>query len=378
MRFLSTLVPLLLLAGLAFLFAVPGVDRLLNRTVATETTAPAGQRPPFPVVDLHSDALLWNRPLLERSPRGHVDLPRLRAGGVVLQVFSTTNSFPLGANYRRTPDGPDLVTLLAVCNHWPETAWTSPVERALVQAAALRHAAVASRGRLLLVESTADLDSLALADGPTGAVLSIEGLHGVTEDLSPIDRLFTAGFRVFALVHMTDTALAGSAHGWHKGGLTPLGRRALARIDSLGGIVDLAHASSATIADVLAAGAGRVMVSHTGVDGTCPGNRNLSDDELRAVAAGGGIVGIGFWKGAVCGGDVGAIARAIRYAADVAGVESIALGSDFDGAVTTPFDAAGVQRLVPALEAEGFDADEIGMILGGNALRFFGRSLPRG
>jgi microsomal dipeptidase-like Zn-dependent dipeptidase len=118
------------------------------------------------------------------------------------------------------------------------------------------------------------------------------------------------------------------------------------------------------------------MVSHTGVDGTCPGNRNLSDEELLGVAAVGGVIGIGFWPGAVCGNDVTAIARAIRYAADVVGVSHVALGSDFDGAVTAPFDAAGVRRLIPALEAEGFASAEIASVLGGNALAFFAQNLP--
>ncbi|MDH4037288.1 MAG: membrane dipeptidase [Candidatus Krumholzibacteria bacterium] len=377
MRFISAFVPLFVLAVLAFLFGVAVVDRAANRTRVARGGVPPTT---LPVVDLHSDALLWNRPLLERSRRGHVDLPRLRDGGVVIQVFSATNAFPLGANYRRTPQGPDLVTLVAVCNRWPEAAWRSPVERALAQAETFHRTALASGGRLVPVLRASDVQMIReeRMSGTTGGVLLVEGLHGLHGDLFAIDRLFAAGFRVFGLVHMTDTALAGSAHGWHKGGLTTLGRRAVARIDSLGGIVDLAHASSATIGDVLAGGVRRVMVSHAGVDGTCPGNRNLSDDELRGIAAAGGIVGIGFWDGAVCGDDAAAVARAIRHAADVAGVDHVALGSDFDGAVAMPFDASGVQRLVPALEAAGFSDGEIGSILGGNALRFLAESLPRG
>ena len=379
MRLLSSVVTALLITMLAYLYGVPLVDRAVNR--ARTLPADAARIDPLrrvPVVDLHSDALLWNRRLLERNARGHVDLPRLREGGVVLQVFSATNSFPAGANYRRTPRSPDLIALVAACNHWPAAAWRSPLERALVQARDLRATTHASAGRLVLIERAADLAALSHApSGPTGALLSIEGLHGFEGDLGAVDRLFDAGFRVFGLVHMSDTDIAGSAHGWHKGGLTTFGKRVVARIDSLGGIVDLAHASPATIADVLDTGTRRVMVSHTGVDGTCPGNRNLSDEELSRVAASGGIVGIGFWKGAVCGSDCAAIARALRHAADVIGVERVALGSDFDGAVTTPIDASRLPQLIPALAAEGFSESEIAAIMGGNALWFFAQTLPR-
>ncbi|HEX5132263.1 MAG TPA: membrane dipeptidase [Candidatus Krumholzibacteria bacterium] len=367
------------LAGIA-LYGVRAADRFLNAPRRPADRAapgnPVGR--PVPVVDLHTDALLWDRPLLERASTGQVDLPRLREGHVILEVFSATNSFPLGANYRRTPPGPDLVGLVAVANHWPSASWDSPLERALAQAAVLHRTADASHGRLRLVTSRDGLPSPGSDADSTAAILSIEGLHGLHDGVAAVDRLFAAGFRIFGLAHMTDNAVAGSAHGWRKGGLTPFGYRVVARIDSLGGIVDLAHASASTITDVLATGATRVMVSHTGVDGTCPGNRNLSDGELRAIAATGGIVGIGFWKGAVCGDDLAAIARAIRHAADVAGADHVALGSDFDGAVRTPVDAAGIQQLVPALRAAGFSASEIAAIMGGNAIRFLERTLPPG
>lgn len=330
------------------------------------------------VADLHCDALLWDRGLLVRSTRGHVDLPRLRDGRVSLQVFSMPTAYPLFANYHRTPPGPDILGLVAFAHRWPRTAWTSPCERALTEARLLHDAARDSHGDLVVVTGARQLTAHVRGDtsSSVAAILSIEGLHIARNDLHSIDHLFVAGVRVFGLAHMSDNTVAGSAHGWRKYGLTDFGRRAVAHIDSLGGIVDLAHASEATIDDVLAMPAVCVMVTHTGVDGTCPGERNLSDDQLERIAARGGIIGIGFWRGATCGDDVASIVRAMRHAVDVAGIDAVALGSDFDGAVRTPFDAAGLAQLTDGLLAAGFDADEVARIMGLNVLEFFLRSLP--
>jgi microsomal dipeptidase-like Zn-dependent dipeptidase len=123
-----------------------------------------------------------------------------------------------------------------------------------------------------------------------------------------------------------------------------------------------------------------VVVSHTGVKGTCDNIRNLSDDELRGVAGTGGLIGIGFWgpkgAGAVCGDDAAAVARAIRYAVGIAGIDHIALGSDWDGTVPAPFDAAGTAELTDALLTAGFGETDIEKIMGGNAVRLLSTALP--
>ena len=118
------------------------------------------------------------------------------------------------------------------------------------------------------------------------------------------------------------------------------------------------------------------MVSHGGVQGTCPGPRTLSDQQLRGIAATRGVVGIGFFRGAVCGNDVASITRAIRYAVRVAGPDHVALGSDWDGSVTTPFDASGLPVLTEALLASGLSASTVRKVLGGNAVRVLTETLP--
>lgn len=141
-------------------------------------------------------------------------------------------------------------------------------------------------------------------------------------------------------------------------------------------LVDLAHASDRTFDDVLALATRPVVVSHTGVRRTCDNRRNLGDAQLRAIARNGGVVGIGYWPTAVCGDDARAIARAIRHAVSVAGVEHVGLGSDFDGAVTAPFDATGLPLVTEALLAEGFAGEDVARIMGGNVLELLERALP--
>jgi microsomal dipeptidase-like Zn-dependent dipeptidase len=130
------------------------------------------------------------------------------------------------------------------------------------------------------------------------------------------------------------------------------------------------------ISDVLEISTKPVVVSHTGVKGTCDNARNLSDEQLKGIAKTGGLIGIGYWETAVCGRDAKAIARAIRYTANVAGVDHVALGSDFDGAVAEPFDTTGLALITEALIGEGFTDDEIKLIMGGNAIRVLLVSLP--
>ena len=176
--------------------------------------------------------------------------------------------------------------------------------------------------------------------------------------------------------HFTDTEIGGSASGQRKGGLTELGRKWVLLMQSEGMLVDLAHASPATLLEATAIATKPVIVSHTGVKGTCNNNRNLSDDELVAVARTGGVVGIGYWDTAVCGRDADAVARAILYATRVVGIEHVALGSDFDGATTMPFDATGLPLITDALRRAGMSDDDIRLIMGENVVRVLSQTLP--
>ncbi|NET49669.1 MAG: peptidase M19, partial [Merismopedia sp. SIO2A8] len=195
-------------------------------------------------------------------------------------------------------------------------------------------------------------------------------------NLVNIDRLYDAGFRIIGLSHFFDNEVAASTHGISQGGLTPFGQDAIKRMDELSLIIDLAHASSQTVDDVLEITNRPVLVSHTGVQGTCDGVRNLSDRHLQQIAATGGLIGIGYWQTAVCGNDVNAIIRAIRYVADQVGVEHVALGSDFDGAVRVPFDVSHLDQITQGLQQDGFTDLDIQKIMGLNVVNVLQHYLP--
>jgi microsomal dipeptidase-like Zn-dependent dipeptidase len=244
----------------------------------------------------------------------------------------------------------------------------------------LREAAAASQGHLVLIRTRADLENLlarrARGEAVVGALLSLEGAQALESDLTALDTLFDAGFRVIGLTHFADNAHAGSSQGRRRGGLTARGRDLVRRMEARGMIVDLAHSSARTVDDVLAMASRPVVVSHTGVRATCDSPRNLTDAQLAAIARQGGVIGIGYWEGATCGRDTAAIVRAIRHAGRIAGSDHVALGSDFDGMVTTPFDSARLAELTDALFAAGFGDEDTSSILGGNAVRLFRATLP--
>jgi microsomal dipeptidase-like Zn-dependent dipeptidase len=334
------------------------------------------------VVDLHADSLLWGRDLLRRGRQGQVDVPRLIEGNVALQVLAASTKVPRKANLERNDDRSDDITLLGIASGWPPRTWRSLLARALHLASRAETFAHGSHGRFSLIRSRRDLAAYVerrQADpAMTAGLLSIEGAHALDDDPDNLDIVFAAGYRTMSLTHLFDNRFGGSAHGVVKGGLTAAGRDVLARMEARGMIVDVAHASIATIDDILAVATRPVVASHTGVRGTADNIRNLSDGHVRAIADTGGLIGIGFWPAATGGNDVAAIARAIGHATNVAGFDAVALGSDFDGAVAQPIDATGMVQVTDALLAAGFSDDQVAKVMGGNALRVFADALPDG
>ncbi len=384
-RVLAGLAIVLVVAIGAALAVLPGmVDRRMNKVVtaahvAVTDSARALHRTLI-VADMHADELLWGRDPLARADHGHVDVPRMTDGNVALQVFGVVTKTPKNQNYDHNTGETDNILLLALAQRWPVSTWNSLRARAIYQASRLQDAAVRSNGALVLVTDRASLSAF-LAKRATSpdihaAMLGIEGLHALDGKLESVDTLFAHGFRMMGLAHFFDNEVAASAHGVTHAGLTPLGRKVIERMESLHILVDLAHSSPQTVSEVLAMAKRPIVVSHTGVAATCPGPRNLTDDQLKGIAANGGVVGIGYWDAAVCTLGAASIAKAIRHAVDVAGIDHVGLGSDFDGATSTPFATDGLVEITQALMDEKFTSAEIAQIMGGNVIRLFGTSLP--
>ena len=369
-----------------FTIAAPIADARFNQVGGTTDGAVSSRaqavHDTLMVADLHNDLLLWPRDPLQRYDRGHTDVPRLREGGVGLQVFAAVTQVPTGRSYQGTDaDALDQIPFLVAAQRWPPRTWTSRLHRALYQAQKLRRAADRD-DQLSIIRTRGDLTRILerreTQPDAMGTLLAVEGLHALEGEAANVDTLVDAGYRMMSLTHLHDNALGGSSTGLEKGGLTDVGADVLARMQVHDVTIDLAHASEALIDDVLARTDDPVVVSHTGVRATCDSPRNLSDHNIQAIAETGGVIGIGIWDTAVCGDTPAAAARAMRHVADLVGVEHVALGTDFDGTVSVPFDATGLPHLTDALLEAGFSPDEIQKIMGGNVERVLRRTLPHG
>lgn len=368
----------LALAAVGFFGFAPGIiEGSMNKVVPAKLAKPSDAakqlHASLQIADMHADTLMWRRSLLDRSNSGQVDLPRLIEGNVALQVFSSVTKTPKHQNYDANTGDTDNITLLTIAQLQPPKTWSSLLERSLFHARKLDRAAAGSNGKLRVIHTPAELDQL-LADRArgrkvVGGMLSIEGLQDLEGQLGNLDKLHAAGFRMAGMAHFFDNDVAGSMHGVKKGGLTPLGRQVLARMEQLGMIVDIAHSSHESVAEILRLAKRPVVSSHGGVQATCKVNRNLTDDEIKGVAATGGVVGIGYWDAAVCGTEPANVVRAILHVRNLVGIDHVGLGSDFDGAVTTGWDTSKLIAITGALLDAGLSPDDIRKVMGGNVLR---------
>jgi len=325
------------------------------------------------IVDLHGDTLLWKRKITDSANYGHIDLNRMQAGNVGLQIFSSVTKTPRGQNYDSNSADTDNITLLAITQLQPVRTWFSLLERQLYHAQKLKRAVKNSAGALAMISNAADVDGLiefrARDNRPMGVLFSAEGLQTLEGKRENLQKLYDSGMRMAGLVHFFDNELAGSMHGEKKDGLTKFGRTIVRDMERMGMIVDIAHSSHDSVADILKMARRPVVSSHGGVQAVCGVNRNLTDAEIMGVAATGGVIGLGYWDGAMCDTDPATVAKAAKHVRDLVGIDHVALGSDFDGAVTTRFDTSGIVQITQALIDAGFTENDIRAVMGLNALR---------
>lgn len=389
-RFLLSLAGLITITAIAWFALAPGIfekqTNMIDGKPLPEIRAEAQDlHDSLFIVDLHSDTLLWKRKITDSADYGHVDMVRLQQGNVGLQIFSSVTKTPKGQNYDSNSAETDNITLLAISQLQPFRTWFSLFERQMWHMTKLDRAVADADGQLTAIavsDNIASLQSLREPESrtdqelrPIGVMFSAEGLHTLEGRRENLEKFYNAGMRMAGLVHFFDNDLAGSMHGEEKGGLTNFGREIVRDMEEMGMIVDIAHCSHQCVADILQMARRPVVSSHGGVQAVCSVNRNLSDEEIRGVAATGGIIGLGYWDGAMCDTDPQSFAKAVLHVRDLVGIEHAALGSDFDGAVTTRFDTSGIVHITQALMDAGLNEEEIRAVMGSNALRVLEQGL---
>lgn len=371
--------------GLFLVFAPGIVDKGQNIVVEHQPYAISPQaaelHSSLMIGDWHGDSLLWMRNLSERYDYGHLDFPRMQQGNLGLQMFTTVTKSPSGLNYElNQADARDDITLLAIAQRWPTATWTSLTERALFQAEKLYKLAARDPDNLMLIRSRMELADFLerRQSNPTliGGLLGTEGSHALDGDLENIQRLFNNGFRMMSLQHFFDNKLGGSLHGTSGGGLTQFGRDAVAEMLALGIMLDVSHSSEQVVVDTLAITDKPLIVSHTGFQGHCESPRNISDKLMQQIAAAGGLIAVGFWEGAICGNSPATVAEAIVYGIGLVGEDHVALGSDFDGSVTTSFDGSELAAITEALLQANLSEQQIRKVMGDNMLLYLQTYLP--
>jgi membrane dipeptidase len=332
-----------------------------------------------PVIDGHNDVLSHlhehhapdDAILVEDAAA--VTVPRARAGGFAAGMFAVLPPAGDWVEVERSANGYDIP-------YAPAVAWEDSVRSVAALGARLFRLLAAADGHVRLVRDAADLDAC-LAGEALGVVFHMEGAEAIDTDLDALEVWHAAGLRSVGPVWSRPNAFA---HGVPfrfpatpdtGPGLTEAGERLVRRCVELGIAVDLSHLNAAGFWDVARIDAAPLIASHSGVYELCTYTRNLTDDQLDAVASSGGLVGINFDVGSLRadGGDVAdtplsRIAEHARYIADRCGVDHVALGSDFDGA-TMPADvpdASAYQGVLAALEAAGFADHEVDQIAWGN------------
>ncbi len=302
------------------------------------------------VVDLHNDIILEvqaaKRDIRVRSPIGHSDLPRLREGGVDVQFFALfVHPKEADRGFARVTELLDAFDRLAAANSAILGQATSVTE----------------------IEHLRDAGRLA-------AVLAIENGSALQGDPRHLDAVYERGVRMMSLTWNKSNDLADGAMESHHGGLTPVGRQVVSRMQELAMIVDVSHLSAQSFWDTLAATRGPIVATHSNAAAVTPHPRNLSDEQLRAVAGRGGVVGVNFYPTFTGGPALTCILDHIAYMVEVMGPDHVALGSDFDGfdgLVNDLEDVARLPHLTAGLLARGYDAPTVTKILGENALRVF-------
>lgn len=316
-----------------------------------------GRETPIPLlVDLHTDALyehiLGRKDITRRSDKGHLDIPRMREGGVNGQVFAI---------------------------------WVSPTELkpgeycdfALRGADVFDHVCARCSDVVVPVRTPGEFRQATTA-GRIAAVLGVEGGHALEGRLDNLDRLYERGVRVFTVTWCNSNELGDSSSDENKphNGLSSFGRQAVRRMNELGMIIDVSHSGDKTVFDILDKSLSPVVASHSGIRARRDFNRNLTDEQIRAIGVHGGLIGVVFLpyflREPEEQASVEDVLDCIDHICQLVGPDHAGLGSDFDGfggALAGLEDVTKMGAIGAGLRRRGFAEGDIAKILGLNFLR---------
>ena len=309
------------------------------------------------IFDAHCDTLLeivsGKRRLTEKSAEGHIDLPRLLEAGVTAQVFA-----------------------IFVEDEW---LWRAPVQ-AMRMIDAFYQAVDDAQGQLVLATCASDIED-AKNMGRVAGILSLEGAEPLDGELSVLRLFYRLGVRSVGLTwNRRNQAADGVGESRTGGGLTEFGLSLVEEMNRLGMLIDVAHLAPRGVTDVLEISQSPVIASHANAHALCPHRRNLTDEQLHAIAERGGVVGATFYRGFIAPdtelATLDRLVEHIDHLVSVMGVDHVGLGSDFDGFLGEPTpegleDVTRLPKLTNKLLERGYQAEDIQKILGGNFLRVF-------
>jgi membrane dipeptidase len=314
-----------------------------------------------PPIDLHADTLMWSRwtgydlhkhhepPLPLAALGGHVDLPRMRAGGMSAQFFGLV-SLPLAHRVKGMARIVDE------------------------QIDALEAQLARKPGAFRLVRKAHEI-ARSNALGELGALLGIEGAHALEGNLDNVARFARRGVRYIGLLHFSANEAGFPAYGKGRSdeaGLTKWGIELVERCEAEGVLVDLSHLNKRGFLDACRVARRPPIVSHTGVLGAFDHWRNIDDAQLRAVADKGGVIGVIFCPRYVGGDGLEPVVKHLKHIVDVVGEGAAALGSDWDGFIVPTKDLKdprGLPLLTDAMLKAGFSRAAVGKILHDNVMR---------
>lgn len=344
----------------------------------------------MPIFDGHNDVLQSiylpkngePRPFFKKNDKGHLDLPRMRKGGIAGGFFAIF--VPSGTENKGFPGANSKTGQAEYSLPMPPALDLSHAQAVTMKGmAALFQLERQSKGQLKVVCTVKDLKSC-INRQVIAVVLHFEGAEAIDTNFDALHVYYQAGLRSLGLAWSRPNAFAHGVpfkfpHLPDTGpGLSMIGRDLVKLCNELGIVVDLAHINEKGFWDTVKETRMPLVVTHAGVHALCPSTRNLTDRQLAAVGESDGIVGINFHVGFLrrdgllkAETPIDAIVRHIDYVAEHIGIDHVALGSDFDGAIMPNDlgDAAGIPKLVDRLRSSGYDNESLSKITHRNWIR---------